>query len=150
MRRRRLPDDERRLISAAEARSTSRLAGLCLVAAGINGVLAVAAGAYGRHALTEPYPREIMAIASQYQLGHALALIAVAGLADRLEARWLSAAGFAAAAFTLGILLFCGTLYALALGGELPVTGTAPTGGFLLMLGWLALAWIGARDLLRR
>ncbi len=118
--------------------------------AGVNGFLAVAAGAYGRHAVSEAYPREIMAIASQYQLGHALALLAVAWLAASGEARWLSAAGFAAVAFTLGILLFSGTLYAFALSGDLPIAGTAPAGGFLLMAGWLTFVWIGARGLLRR
>lgn len=128
----------------------NRLSATCLVLAGLNGLVAVAAGAYGRHGVTEAYPRELFAIASQYQVWHALALAAVAWLAESAEAPWRSAAGLAAAAFTLGILLFSGTLYAFALSGRLPAAGAAPIGGFMLMTGWLMLAWIGLRSVLRR
>ncbi|MBL8658235.1 MAG: DUF423 domain-containing protein [Rhodospirillales bacterium] len=130
--------------------AANRLASTCLCLAGLNGFIAVAAGAYGRHAVSEAYPREIMAIASHYQLAHALALLALAWLAAERDARWLSAVGFATAAFSLGILLFSGTLYALALSSDLPAVGTAPAGGFLLMAGWLTLVWIGGRALLQR
>lgn len=128
----------------------NRLASACLCLAGLNGFIAVAAGAYGRHAVSEPYPREIMAIASHYQLAHALALLAVAWLATERDARWLSAVGFAAAAFSIGILLFSGTLYAFALSANLPAVGAAPAGGFLLMAGWLTFVSIGGRALLQR
>lgn len=128
----------------------NRLSAICLVFAGVNGFIAVAAGAYGRHGVTEAYPRELFAIASQYQVWHALTLLAVAWIAESVEARWLSAAGFAAAAFTLGIVLFSGTLYAFALSGGLPTAGAAPVGGFLLMAGWLTFVWIGVQALFRR
>lgn len=128
----------------------NRLSAVCIILAGLNGVVGVAAGAYGRHGLIDPYPRELFAIAVQYQVWHALVLLALGWLAQQSEARWLSVAGFAAAAFTLGILLFSGTLYAFALSGDLPAAGMAPVGGFLLMAGWASLVWIGVRGVLRR
>lgn len=123
----------------------NRLAATCVVLAGLNGFLAVAAGAYGRHAVGGEYPREMFAIASHYQIVHALALVAVAWLAVELEARWVSVTGLAAVAFFLGTVLFSGTLYLLGLSGDVPMAGAAPVGGFLLMAGWLSLAWTGAR-----
>lgn len=58
----------------------------------------------------EPYRRELVAIASNYQLVHALALFGVAWLPDRLDARMASLSGTAAAALTLGTIFFSGTL----------------------------------------
>lgn len=104
----------------------------------LNGLVSVAAGAYGRHGPFEDYAREMLAIGAQYQLGHALALIAVAWLASRPEScRRLSLA--AGIAFALGIVLFSGTLYWFGLTGVLPFAGAAPAGGILLMAGWLCL-----------
>lgn len=121
----------------------NRVAATCVALAGLNGVVAVGAAAYGRHAVGGDYNREMFAIASNYQIVHALALVAVAWLAVELKARWLSVTGFAAAAFLLGIVLFSGTLYLLALSDEVPLAGAAPMGGFLLMAGWLAMLWTG-------
>jgi uncharacterized membrane protein YgdD (TMEM256/DUF423 family) len=67
-----------------------------------------------------------------------------------LDDRFPSATGVAAAAFTLGTILFSGTLYAVGMLGFLPVQGVAPAGGMLLIGGWLAVAFIGARYLVRR
>jgi uncharacterized membrane protein YgdD (TMEM256/DUF423 family) len=51
----------------------------------------------------------------------------------------------AGTAFTLGILLFSGSLYWFGLTGLVPLEGSAPTGGFLLMFGWLAAMWTAIR-----
>lgn len=126
----------------------NRLASVCVVLAGINGAIAVAAGAYGRHGLADAYPREIVAIAADYQLAHALALGGLACLAELLDVRGASAAGAAAGAFSLGIILFSGTLYALGITGFLIAPGAAPAGGILLIAGWLTLAFIGIRSFL--
>lgn len=128
----------------------NRLASICLVLAGINGGIAVAAAAYGRHALTDPYPREIFAIAADYQLSHALALVGLACLAELTRASVASAAGAAAAAFAIGIVLFSGALYAFAATGLLLAPGAAPAGGILLIAGWLTVAFIGGRSVLKR
>lgn len=104
----------------------------------LNGLVSVAAGAYGRHGPFTDYQREMFAIGAEYQITHALALIACAWLAGRTGAcrRLTLAAGIA---FALGILLFSGTLYGFGATQTLPVAGAAPAGGFLLMAGWLAL-----------
>lgn len=74
----------------------------------------------------------------QYHLWHALGVIAV-GLAAALVADglWLRTAG---ALLVAGILLFSGSLYALALGAPKGLGLLTPLGGVCLILGWLALA----------
>ncbi len=109
----------------------------------VNGLVAVAAGAYGWHSLAgDDGARKMFEIGVQYQMGHALALLAVAWLATRLQGRGRVPVHVAGGAFTLGIILFSGTLYAFGLTGLVPVEGAAPAGGMLLMIGWLALMWI--------
>jgi uncharacterized membrane protein YgdD (TMEM256/DUF423 family) len=116
---------------------------LWLGLAALFGLLSVIAGAYGRHGTLEPAGREMFAIAVQYQLAHALALLAVAWLASRGTSGWRSAVNLSGAAFALGIVLFSGTLYWFGITGLVPVEGAAPAGGYLFMVGWLALAWHG-------
>ncbi len=115
----------------------------------LNGLIAVGAGAYGRHGPFDDYSREMFAIGAEYQLGHGLALIAVAWLAARAEScrRLMLAAGVA---FTLGIVLFSGTLYWFAITRTLPFAGAAPAGGILLMAGWLCLMIEAVRGPWRR
>ncbi len=105
----------------------------------INGLMAVAAGAYGHHALaaSDSYFRDAFATGVDYQMWHALALLSVAWLADRQPGqRMVGIAGFL---FTLGILLFSGSLYCLGLTQTTLVVGAAPLGGMLLIAGWAAL-----------
>jgi uncharacterized membrane protein YgdD (TMEM256/DUF423 family) len=122
---------------------------LWLLLGAANGLISVAAGAYGRHGPFTDYQREMFAIAVQYQATHALALVACAWLASRPEAgRRLAAA--AGACFALGIVLFSGTLYWFGVTQALPAAGAAPLGGFLLMAGWLLLMLEAARTWRRR
>ncbi len=115
----------------------------------LNGLVSVAAGAYGRHGPFDDYGREMFAIASQYQITHALALLAVAWLASRPEScrRLTIAAG---ACFAIGIVLFSGTLYWFGISRVVPLPGAAPVGGALLGAGWLALMIEALRGLRRR
>jgi uncharacterized membrane protein YgdD (TMEM256/DUF423 family) len=114
----------------------------------LNGLVAVAAGAYGWHALGgDDGARTMFEIGVQYQMAHALALLAVAWLASREEGRRRIPVHIAGAAFTLGSILFSGTLYAFGLTGLVSIEGAAPAGGFLLMIGWLALMWTAVRGL---
>jgi uncharacterized membrane protein YgdD (TMEM256/DUF423 family) len=117
---------------------------LWLFLAALNGLLAVAAGAYGSHALavTESAHRDVFMTAVQYHMWHALALFAVAWLAQRPEAPGAAAVRVAGWAFTGGIVLFSGTLYALGLTGSVPVPGAAPAGGLSFFVGWAALIWV--------
>jgi len=102
--------------------------------------LAVAAGAFGRHALKtrlSPELLETFEIAVRYQAYHGLALIAVSLLGPPGAAA-LQVAGVL---FTLGVLVFSGSLYALALTGTRGFGAITPIGGLLLLGGWLALVW---------
>lgn len=100
----------------------------------LAGLLAVAMAAVIAHALPDPAARGVAASGVQMQGWHALALVGT-GL-------WASRGGrladLAGAAFTLGLLGFCGALYALAFRG-LHAGMLAPTGGVLLMIGWALL-----------
>lgn len=123
---------------------------LWLFIGALNGLVAVAAGAFGRHGSFDAYHKELFAIASNYQLIHALALLAVAALTARSPRPpgWIPSV--AGTCFALGILLFCGTLYWFGWRDRLPLTGLAPAGGWLLMLGWTALIAEAIRVTFRR
>jgi uncharacterized membrane protein YgdD (TMEM256/DUF423 family) len=100
----------------------------------LAGLLAVAAAAGAAHLVADPGQARAVGAAVQMQGWHALALLGC-GLWGAHGGRLTHAA---AAAFAIGTLLFCGTVYAGALGG--PHWGVlAPTGGGLLMLGWALL-----------
>jgi len=110
---------------------------------GVNAAIAIAAGAYGWHALGDtPDIRDVFMMGSQYQMWHALALLGVGLLTLHRPSRALTMAGVC---FQVGIILFAGTLYCFGAFMFVPVTGAAPVGGGLLMLGWLILGIQGAR-----
>ncbi|MBP2306726.1 DUF423 domain-containing protein [Azospirillum melinis] len=114
-----------------------------IVFAALNGAVAVGTGAYASHALAaQPQAQEWVRIAGQYQMAHALALVLLVALSGRIGGGRTGSLALRIAGwlFVAGILLFCGTLYALATVGPLPVPMTAPAGGWCLMLGWVALA----------
>jgi len=108
--------------------------------AGLLGALAVGLGAYGAHGLEtalEGLPDaakrlEWWRTAVLYHLTHALAVAFVAWLASH-RARAASVAG---ALFVLGIVLFAGTLYAMALGAPRWLGAVTPLGGLSLIAGW--------------
>jgi len=101
----------------------------------INGALAVAAGAFAAHVLRgrlETHAIEIFETGARYQMYHALAMILAALVAT-------SGARIAGWLFQAGIVLFSGSLYALAL-TDLKVLGAiTPIGGLLFLGGW---AWL--------
>ena len=98
--------------------------------AALNGLLAVAVGAFGAHAITDPQAKAWIATAAQYGLGHAVAALVVA---DR--------ARVAAWAMTLGALTFSAALYLLALTQLRWLGAVAPVGGTLMIAGWAVLIW---------
>lgn len=123
----------------------TRLGAATVVFAALAGAGAVALGAWASHGAAEP-AKGWLTTASNYQLAHALALLAGVALRERLGGLARRLAGAALAAFAAGIVLFCGALVALSLGlswGPLSWKGTAPAGGLALMAGWVALALAG-------
>ena len=72
--------------------------------------------------------------AVQYHAWHALGLLAI-GLS--VESTWVKAAGWLLVA---GIVLFSGSLYALALGAPRSFGAVTPFGGVMFILGWIAFA----------
>ncbi|MBX9913804.1 MAG: DUF423 domain-containing protein [Pseudomonadaceae bacterium] len=100
----------------------------------------VGLGAFAAHALKRQLSPEYLAVfqtAVHYQMLHALALLGLALLALQLPGRWLWAAGNL---FSLGIVLFSGSLYALALSGVSALGMITPVGGLAFLAGWLCVA----------
>jgi uncharacterized membrane protein YgdD (TMEM256/DUF423 family) len=107
----------------------------------VSGFLAVAAGAFGAHALRSRLTPDLLAVfetGARYQMYHALALLAVAWLVGRggipgaIWAGWL---------FVIGTCVFSGSLYALALTGQRWLGAITPLGGVAFLAGWACLAW---------
>ncbi|MGZ8578863.1 MAG: DUF423 domain-containing protein [Actinomycetota bacterium] len=113
---------------------------LFLTAAALSALLAVAAGAFGTHALRERIPAERMQTFEtgvRYTLYHAFGLFAVV---------WFRTAGpdqlsetVAGIAFIAGIVLFGGSLMALSLTGARRWGAVTPFGGVCFLVGWAAL-----------
>ncbi|HEX3405152.1 MAG TPA: DUF423 domain-containing protein [Acetobacteraceae bacterium] len=102
----------------------------------LAGLTAVAMAAVAAHGLGGLDPAALAMVRSgiEMQGWHALALLACGLWAPRGG----KLADWAGAAFAVGIVLFCGAVYALGIGG-VRLGVTAPIGGTLLMLGWLLL-----------
>ncbi len=108
-----------------------------LALAGINGLMAVAAGAFGAHGVSDPAVKDWLRTGAQYQLTHAVAGLVCFSLlrAEVGQAAW---AGWL---FGLGGLLFGGSLYLMALTGVRVLGAVTPIGGVLLLLGWAAVIY---------
>ncbi|MBI2301097.1 MAG: DUF423 domain-containing protein [Armatimonadetes bacterium] len=106
----------------------------------VAGCLAVALGAFAAHGLKarlDAAALETFRTGAQYQMYHALALFAVASVAARRPSRAATAAGWL---FVAGMVLFSGSLYALALTGAKVLGAVTPFGGLCFLAGWAALA----------
>lgn len=137
--------------SPASGSPLSRGGAVAVCIAALYGALAVAFGASAVHGPAEP-ARGWLATAAQYQMVHALAMLAAVVLRERLTGAARRLAGGAIVGFALGVLLFCGVLAALAFGlglGPLRIVAP-PAGGLLLIAGWLALAGAGVTVLVSR
>lgn len=111
------------------------------------GFLAVALGAFGAHALKARLTLDLLAVwktGVEYHFYHALALLAVGLLARQLQPSGaLTAAGVC---FALGVLLFSGSLYALALSGVRVLGAVTPFGGLLFLVGWACLVRVAVKS----
>jgi uncharacterized membrane protein YgdD (TMEM256/DUF423 family) len=117
------------------------LAASFITAGALLMLLAVILGAFGAHALQGSLaPRQLASYQTgvTYHLFHALALVVLGGLAQVTRPTpWISRAGLLLGA---GIVLFSGSIYAMALGAPRWLGMVAPLGGISFMLGWIALA----------
>ena len=107
----------------------------------LSALIGVAAGAFGAHALKARLAPELLAAFEtgvRYQLVHSLALLAVAWAVVRWPGRATMLAGVL---FLAGIVLFSGSLYALALTGSRALGIVTPFGGAAFIAGWACLAW---------
>ena len=116
-----------------------------LLLGAVAGFLGVGLGAFGAHGLRSRLSPDMLAIFEtgvRYQMYHALALLAVAAIIARAGgARLLVAAGWC---FAAGIVLFSGSLYALALTGVSILGAVTPFGGLAFLAGWACLAFFAA------
>lgn len=122
----------------AQARRFCQLAALLLA-------LATLIGAFGAHALKGRLSAErydVLQTAVHYQFFHALGLLALGLLLDRLPLRTLRAAGWLLFA---GVLLFCGSLYLILAGAPRMIGVLTPVGGLALIAGWCVAAIALAR-----
>ena len=114
--------------------------------AAVNGLLAVMLGAFMSHSLEETITTELLGVFQtgvSYHMYHSLAALA-AGILSHIfpKVRLLK---FSAYSFLLGIMLFSGSLYLLAL-TELPMVGMiTPIGGIFFIFGWIMLCIFGAK-----
>ena len=113
-----------------------------------NAFLAVALGAFGAHALKEKLSVEMLEVYKtgiQYHMIHAIALIITALIIDRLGANKMLQ--WAGRLFTLGIVLFAGSLYVLSIADVRQLGIITPFGGVCFLGGWLLLILSAKRSL---
>jgi uncharacterized membrane protein YgdD (TMEM256/DUF423 family) len=102
--------------------------------------LAVLLGAFGAHALKNSLAPEMLAIYKtgvEYQFYHALGLLLIGVVGFHIDSKWLRRSGLL---LTVGILLFSGSLYVLALTGIKVIGAITPIGGVSFVAGWICLA----------
>lgn len=107
------------------------------IAAAAAGCVAVVLGALGAHALRTQLSAQMLGVwetAVRFEFWHALALAVCALLRRSYTAH------VAAILFAIGIVLFCGSLYALAVGAPRYVGLVTPLGGLAFIAGWIVLA----------
>lgn len=110
-----------------------------LIIAALLGMLAVILGAFGAHGLEKLLDAHMLKrfhTGVEYQFYHCAALLAVGILWERQQHRWLAASGYA---FSIGVLLFSGSLYVYAMTGITAIAMITPFGGMAFIIGWLCL-----------
>lgn len=111
-----------------------------MFAGALLGGLGVAIGAFGAHGLRGRLSPEMLAVFEtgvRYHMYHALAILMTAALLPRIDGRAVLIAGWS---FMAGIVLFSGSLYALALSGVTTLGAITPIGGVAFLVGWISLA----------
>ena len=116
------------------------IAKLFLSIGSISGALAVMIGAFGAHGLKNKLSEKMLAnymTGVEYHFYHTIALLIVGVVALHYPSRPLAAGGWA---FTIGILIFSGSLYIMAMTGITKLGAVTPIGGMAFIIGWVLLA----------
>ena len=117
--------------------------GTMKAAAGILGLTGVALGAFGAHGLKARLSAAGMTdawnTAVQYHLLHAVALLALTALCTSKGPATSRKLTVGALAWVIGVCLFSGSLYAMALGGPRWLGPVTPLGGVAFLVGWACL-----------
>lgn len=108
-----------------------------LTLAAVAGFVCVAAGAFAAHGMSDPKAQELLRTGSLYGFVHVLATLACVPLIGLGAAR----ARWAPPLFLAGVLIFSGSLYALAFGAPRILGAITPIGGLAFLAGWATLAW---------
>jgi uncharacterized membrane protein YgdD (TMEM256/DUF423 family) len=125
------------------------MAKIWLIAGAGFAFLGVAMGAFGAHALSASFTErqaQVYETAARYQLYHALALLALGLWVGQSPANATSLAQWAGWAFVAGIVVFSGSLYALAITDIKVLGAITPIGGLAFLAGWLLFALSAARS----
>ena len=120
------------------------MARLSLLFAALFGLLAVGVGAAGAH-LVDPADAQALrwlTTAGSYAGWHAVAVLGI-GLYLRQARQVERLLALAALFLILGLILFCGSLWVMALGGPAGLSSVTPVGGIAFLLGWLCLGMWG-------
>jgi len=100
--------------------------------AAIGGFLSVAIGAFAAHGVADPQAKEWLRTGATYSFMHSMATFACATFMQIGARR----ARLAPAFFLSGQVVFCGSLYAMALGAPRWLGAVTPVGGVLFLIGW--------------
>lgn len=114
----------------------------------ISGFMSVAIGAFGAHALRNRLSERLLAVfqtGTHYQMFHALALIGL-GLWAGLHPMAVARTGLTGWSFTVGSVLFSGSLYLLAVTDTGWLGAITPFGGLAFLLGWASFAVLAWRN----
>lgn len=125
-----------------------------LLFSALSGFFCIASGAFAAHGLEKVLDQKALAwieTGLQYQMFHTLALMAlglfqIANFSQNPPACRAKAFNIIGGSWAFGILLFSGSLYALALGASRIFAWTTPIGGTLFLVGWAALVYISVRS----
>lgn len=114
----------------------------CIAGGAIHAFVAIAAGAFASHGV-DPDSRahELLQIAARYQLAHGIALVLLFGLPFGLAAR-----SRVAILMHVGIILFAGSLYAMAMGAPRILGAVTPIGGTGFLVAWASVAVLALRS----
>lgn len=113
--------------------------GAYAVISALSGCVSVILGAFATHSVADPHVKELLDVGARCQFMHSMASIASLTFWNWGATR----ARFAPPVFFLGMILFCGSLYALAFAAPRWVGIITPIGGVFFIAGWLVLAWAG-------